>query len=155
MTGIRVGWVLSSNEKLIDNVRKCIAYNIMCANTPGQYGALAAVKYGMQWLHNCVVEYERRMEYAAKRLRQMGLLVHWPMGSFYLFPKHPFKTNIAEEILEESRVAVIDGVHFGEFGKSHFRISCCVREEVQIEGLNRLEGWFRKRLGDHTQTPTE
>ncbi len=35
MTGIRVGWVLSSNEKLIDNVRKSIAYNIMCANTPG------------------------------------------------------------------------------------------------------------------------
>ncbi len=51
MTGIRVGWVLSSNEKLIDNVRKSIAYNIMCANTPGQYGALAAVEYGMEWLH--------------------------------------------------------------------------------------------------------
>ena len=52
--------LFQSNEKLIDNVRKSIAYNIMCANTPGQYGALAAVEYGMEWLHNCVVEYQRK-----------------------------------------------------------------------------------------------
>ena len=83
------------------------------------------------------------MEHAAKRLSRFGLEVHWPRGSFYLFPKHDKGSGLAERLLNQAKVAVVDGEHFGRCGKGHFRISCSVDERILNEGLSRIEEWFR------------
>lgn len=141
MTGFRVGWVISSNTDLIDKVRKNVAYNVMCVNTAAQYAALTAIEECKDWLKNNVETYHKRMTYASQRLRKMGFDINWPRGSFYLFPKHHYNKPVAESILEENKVAVIDGHHFGECGRNHIRISCSVSDEILEEGLNRLEKW--------------
>lgn len=144
MAGARVGWVISSNTKLITRVRKNIAYNVMCVNTPAQYAALTAIEKCSHWLQDNVNSYYERMQYAYKRLTDMGFELHWPKGTFYLFPKHHYKRSIADEILQEEKVAVIDGRFFGKCGKDHIRISCSVSHDVLVEGLNRLENWVSK-----------
>lgn len=141
MTGLRVGWVVSSNDELIEKVRKQVAYNVMCTNTAAQYAAVTAIEECKDWLENSVYQYQKRLSYASQRLRKMGFQVAMPRGSFYLFPKHKYGKAIAQRILHQSRVAVVDGEHFGPSGKEHFRISCSVAPQVLEEGLDRLEQW--------------
>lgn len=143
MPGARVGWVLSSNKKLIEQVRKNIAYNVMCVNTAAQFAGFAAITEAKHWLHENVGTYYQRMQYAYHRLKEMGFEINWPQGSFYLFPKHTYNRPIADEILEKEKVAVIDGHYFGECGKNHIRISCSVSHDALVEGLNRLGKWVQ------------
>jgi aspartate/methionine/tyrosine aminotransferase len=145
MTGARVGWVLSSNKDLIERVRKNIAYNVMCVNTPSQYAAMAAIGQCQDWLEKNVVQYHESIQKAYTRLIEMGFSLNLPKGSFYLFPKHTYGRPIAEEILENHKVAIIDGDHFGACGKNHVRISCSVSPEILEEGLNRLENWVKEQ----------
>lgn len=142
MTGLRVGWVASLNNQLMDRVRAAVAFNNMCISTPNQYAALAALQSGWVWLHSKVQEYHLRMTMAADRLRRLGCVLDEPQGSFYLFPQHDRSPNLAIDLLNEARVAVVDGIHFGPSGRRHFRISCSVSWEVLTEGLTRIEQWF-------------
>lgn len=141
MTGLRVGWVVSSNNELIEKVRKQVAYNVMCTNTAAQYAAVTAIEECKDWLDNTVYQYQKRLFYAVQRLRKMGFQVDMPRGSFYLFPRHKYGRSIAQEILEQSQVAVIDGEHFGISGRGHIRISCSVAPQALEQGLDRLEQW--------------
>lgn len=141
MTGLRIGWVISSNKELIARVRKNIAYNVMCVNTAAQIAACVALEKCGDWLNNNIAMYERRMLYAYGKLCDLGFNIHWPRGSFYLFARHHYGRPIAEELLTQAQVAVVDGHHFGEGGKNHIRISCSVADAVLEEGLNRMKDW--------------
>lgn len=142
MTGFRVGWVVSSNQELIERVRLNVAYNVMCAATPVQIGAEAALSDAPNYMAETLDRYHSRMEYAAKRLGGMGFEVHPPEGSFYLFPRHHYGDgDLAPRLISEAALAVVDGRHFGPSGVRHFRVSCAGADGVLEEGLDRLERW--------------
>lgn len=141
MTGYRVGWVISNNTALIDRVRLNVAYNVMCVCSVVQHAAVAALFQGMSYLKSVVSEYENRMNHATERLIKMGFAVHRPRGSFYVFPRHRYAFPIANRLLAEAGVAVVDGHHFGPTGANHFRISCAVDARVLESGLDRIERW--------------
>jgi aspartate/methionine/tyrosine aminotransferase len=143
MTGFRVGWVLSSNEDLIDRVRLNVAYNVMCASTPGQIAAIAALRDAPNYLHEVVHHYESRLLRTAATLRELGFEVHDPKGSFYLFPRHGYGRGLAERLLRDASVAVVDGEHFGPSGEGHIRISCAADDAVLESGLERIAKWIR------------
>ncbi|MFE5948167.1 pyridoxal phosphate-dependent aminotransferase [Streptomyces sp. NPDC056480] len=153
MTGFRVGWVISSNEDLIDRVRLNVAYNVMCASTPGQVAAVAALEKAADYLDEIVDEYGKRMRYAAERLQDIGFDLHMPTGSFYLFPRHNHPDDIAPRLLEEARVAVVDGRRFGPSGVGHFRISCSVDMPVLEAGLDRISQWWKGEVAVGRVTP--
>jgi aspartate/methionine/tyrosine aminotransferase len=144
MTGFRVGWVLSSNEDLMDRIRLNVAYNVMCVSTPAQVAAAAALERAGDYLSEVVDEYAQRVRYAAKCLLEMGFGLHEPSGSFYLFPRHDHGPDLAGRLLAEARVAVVDGERFGPSGANHFRISCSVDMPVLETGLERLDRWLRR-----------
>ncbi len=141
MTGFRVGWVLSSNEDLISRVRLNVAYNVMCSSTPGQVGAVAALRDAPDYLAEVVGHYEQRLDRTARELRELGFEVNDPRGSFYLFPSHDHGPGFADRLLHEAKVAVVDGQHFGPSGQGHFRISCAADDQTLALGLDRLSKW--------------
>lgn len=143
MTGFRVGWVISSNERLIERVRLNVAYNVMCVSTPAQVAAVAALKEAPDYLEKAIIHYEARLRDSAKRLGELGFDVHWPRGSFYLFPRHSYGDHLAARLWDEASLAVVDGRHFGPAGRGHFRISCAAEDEVLKTGLDRLASWVR------------
>lgn len=145
LTGMRIGWVLSSNKVIIERIRKHVAFNVMCVNTLAQRVAEIAVTGDNSELAARKEFYFENMRRAYERMTELGWNVHYPEGSFYLFPKHGVAEPISAQILWDTKVAVIDGQHFGPSGAGHVRISCCVPRPVLTEGIERIVNWFKRR----------
>ena len=76
-------------------------------------------------------------------LNRIGLPCHVPDGAFYAFPSVEetglSDTEFAEQLLKESRVAVVPGSVFGDKGKGHIRCAYAVSRENLAESLKRME----------------
>ncbi|WJP98099.1 aminotransferase class I/II-fold pyridoxal phosphate-dependent enzyme [Macrococcus bovicus] len=144
MTGARIGYVLAP-EAAIDQVTKVHLYNSICAATPSQYGAIAALTHpaAKQMITDMNTAYRERRDYLYDRLRQMGLPVELPTGAFYILPDisayNSDSFQFATELLAAEQVAVVPGAAFTSYGEGHIRISFASTMEEIVEGCNRLE----------------
>lgn len=148
MTGARIGYILS-NPFFIEQVTKVHLYNTICAATPSQYGALAAMLENNQSgiLNRMNQAYRQRRDFLYHRLNQMGLPVEIPNGAFYIFPDiSSFNLDsyeFAEQLLEKEHLAVVPGSSFSEYGEGHIRLSyACSMEELE-EACLRLERFLQ------------
>ena len=127
MTGWRLGFVHGPNE-VIQTMIKLQQYSFVCAPTPMQWGALAALDYDMS---------QHYRDYAGKRDRIVDGLRNYyefaePGGAFYIFPKVPNGT--ATEFVRraiENELLVIPGNIFSS-RDTHFRISFAASDETLI-----------------------
>ncbi|MEG0774945.1 aminotransferase class I/II-fold pyridoxal phosphate-dependent enzyme [Clostridium sp.] len=149
MTGMRIGYVCAE-KNIISNVIKVHQYNVSCAPSIAQYGALAGLK---ESLYHCDIigrEFRKRRDYVYNRLVNMGLETILPKGAFYIFPSIK-KFNISSEefcdrLLESKKVAIVPGSAFGIGGEGYIRISYCYSMEDLEKALNGLEN-FIKEIG--------
>jgi len=150
MTGWRIGWAMGS-EALIKACGSLQSQMTSNASSISQKAALTALESDQAPLREMIEEYLWR----AKRLREglleiPGLRCPMPGGGFYLFPNvsryvasHETTTELAAELLDEVRVAVVPGTAFGRDG--HLRVSfACSREQIE-EGIRRLQRFFAER----------
>ncbi|MCY2979738.1 MAG: pyridoxal phosphate-dependent aminotransferase [Planctomycetota bacterium] len=133
MTGWRLGYVHGPNE-VIQTMIKLQQYSFVCAPTPMQWGALAAMDHDMS-------QYYR--DYALKRDRIVeGLRGYYeftePGGAFYIFPKVPSgtATNFVRRAIEHE-LLVIPGNIFSA-RDTHFRISFAASDEMLDRGIEVL-----------------
>lgn len=145
MTGLRLGYVCAS-KKFMDEIMKVHQYNVSCAPSIVQYGALEGLKYCLSEVEEMKVEFNRRRDYVYERLLNMGIEVVKPKGAFYIFPSIK-KYNISSEefcerLLREAKLAVVPGSAFGSGGEGYVRISYSYSMAVLEEGMNRLENWI-------------
>lgn len=149
MTGLRVGYVCA-NKNIIQSVLKVHSYNVSCAPSISQWGALTGLRECMEDLENMKKEYLRRRNYVYKRLTDMGLEVTMPKGTFFIFPSIKKFGLTSEEfcnrLLREAEVAVIPGSAFGSRGEGHIRISYSTHMYNLEKGLNRLESWIKNNF---------
>lgn len=147
MTGWRLGYVAGSSE-LIQAMLKIHQYTIMCAPTMAQYGALEALKTGMDDVNEMVKSYRQRRNFLVKSFQEIGLDCHLPGGAFYVFPsiKNTGLTSeqFAERLLHEEKVAVVPGNVFGEGGEGHIRCSYASSLSELQEAMNRIGRFVRK-----------
>jgi aminotransferase len=147
MTGWRIGFLFAP-EVISKHILKVHQYNISCATSIAQKAAFAAVTNGMDDALVMKKEYLKRREFVYKRLTAMGLDAVKPDGAFYFFVKIP-KTiqlnsfDFALKLVQETKVAVVPGSAFSEYGEGYFRLSfACSMETLEI-GLNRMEQFLR------------
>ena len=145
MTGLRIGYVCAS-KNIMDNIMKVHQYNVSCATSISQWGALEGLISCRDDVSNMKVEFEKRKEYVYKRLKKMGLDTTLPRGAFYIFPSIEKFSMTSEEfctrLLNEGLVAVVPGSAFGTGGEGFIRISYSYSSEVLKEGLDRMEKWI-------------
>src|SRR6478672_11657832 len=72
MTGWRIGYVAAPAD-LMTGIAKVHQYGIMCAPTPAQYAAMAAIRQGEPFVQQMLAEYDRRRILMTGRLNEMGL----------------------------------------------------------------------------------
>jgi aspartate aminotransferase/aminotransferase len=133
MTGWRLGFVHGPNE-VIQTMIKLQQYSFVCAPTPMQWGALAAMDHDMSHYYR---------DYALKRDRIVeGLRGYYeftePGGAFYIFPKVPSGT--ATEFVRRAvdhELLVIPGNIFSS-RDTHFRISFAASDEMLDRGIEVL-----------------
>lgn len=145
MTGWRVG-VLLAPAYITENIIKIHQYNVACASSVSQRAALEAFTNGYADSEAMKNEYEKRLTMAYKALVKMEFEVEKPQGTFYIFPKITqsklSSLDLALDLVEKTKVAVIPGSAFSSFGEGYLRLSCACSEEELTEGLKRMERYF-------------
>ena len=139
MTGWRLGYVAAdeSLSDIIEEMTKIQQYTFVCAPTPFQKAAIAALDYDVSSLVN---KYREKRDLLYDGLKDKFELVK-PGGAFYAFAKAP--ADSATEFVEKAianNVLIIPGNVFSE-KDTHFRISYATSNdkiEQGIEILNRL-----------------
>lgn len=150
MTGWRLGFACG-NAEVVGAMMKVHQYGIMCAPSPAQAAAVAALKDprtdgAVEAMRR---EYDRRRTLCVEGFNRIGLETHEPHGAFYVFPSIR-GTGISsdafcERAINEARVAIVPGSAFGPAGEGHFRVSYATAFEKIEEAIRRL-GAFVKRL---------
>ncbi|WML51846.1 aminotransferase A [Neobacillus sp. PS3-12] len=150
MTGWRIG-LLFASEYLTKHILKVHQYNVSCANSIAQKAAYEALTAGIDDALFMKKEYLMRREYVHQRLQNMGLNVVKPDGAFYFFVKIPESISknsfdFCLELVRETKVAVVPGSAFSEYGEGYFRLSYAASMETLKEGLDRIEKYLRKLI---------
>ncbi|KGA95743.1 aminotransferase A [Alkalihalobacillus alcalophilus ATCC 27647 = CGMCC 1.3604] len=150
MTGWRLGFVMAPPD-LLAAMLKIHQYSLMCAPTMAQYGALEALKSGMDDVERMKQSYKQRRNFFVKSCAEIGLTCHTPGGAFYAFPsiKSTGLTSeqFAEKLLYEERVAVVPGNVFGAGGEGHIRCSYATSMDNLEESIKRI-GRFIQSVGN-------
>lgn len=147
MTGWRLGFIAAPAE-LSGAMLKIHQYAMMCAPTMAQYGAIEALKNGMQDVEQMKKSYRRRRNFFVETLNEIGLSCHLPGGAFYAFPSIKetglSSEEFAEKLLIEQKVAVVPGNVFGESGEGFVRCSYASSLEQLQEALRRMAVFMEK-----------
>ncbi|GAA0114564.1 pyridoxal phosphate-dependent aminotransferase [Clostridium senegalense] len=147
MTGLRIGYICTTKD-IMKNILKVHQYNVSCATSISQYGALSGLKYGLKDVETMKLEFKKRRDYVYTRLKDMGFKVCRPEGAFYIFPSIRKFNMTSEEfchrLLNEEKVAIVPGTAFGEGGEGYIRISYCYSNEELKAALKKLENFIKK-----------
>ena len=138
MTGWRLGYVAVKEHlrPLIEAMTMIQQYTFVCAPTPFQASALAAVDYDVS---GHVAAYKRKRDLVYEGLRGK-FEMNRPGGAFYAFVRAPARYANATEFVEKAianNVLIIPGNVFSE-KDSHFRISYATTDDRIRQGVGIL-----------------
>jgi aspartate aminotransferase len=153
MTGWRIGYALAP-EPLIQAMVKVQSQSTSNPTSIAQYAALEAMRGPMDSVPVMLAEYAKRRKRIVEGLREIsGVTCEWPGGAFYAFPNisehlqggNPVAkscTELANQLLERSHVALVPGEAFGAPG--FLRLSYATSIERIEEGLRRLSNFLTR-----------
>lgn len=146
MTGLRLGYVCAA-DNLMNGIIKVHQYNVSCAPSIVQWGALEGIKYCLDDVEKMKVEFIKRRDFVYNRLLELGFSLNMPNGAFYIFPNienfNMSSEEFCERALSEGKVAVVPGNAFGKGGEGYIRISYSYSLDTLEEALNRLEAFLK------------
>ena len=149
LTGWRVGWVTAC-APLMAQIMKVHDATAICAPTPSQHAALAALDVGSQWLADTRAALLKRRDLCCRRLEDLRDFFSFvpPQGAFYVLARYLFSQDdaqsVAYRILREAKVITIPTSGFGVGGEGHLRLSFGGEEGEINEAFDRLDNWLRK-----------
>jgi aspartate aminotransferase/aminotransferase len=136
MTGWRVAYAAAdeSLSQIIEQMTKIQQYTFVCAPTPFQKAAIAALDYDVSGF---VDEYRKKRDMIYEGLKDKFEMVK-PGGAFYAFVKVPngSATKFVERAIENN-ILIIPGNVFSE-KDTHFRISYATSNEKIRQGIKIL-----------------
>ncbi len=155
MTGWRIGYAAGPKDLLtaMANIQSQSTSN-PCSIS--QKAAVVALREGGAFTEKMVTEFDRRRRVMVERLHAMsGVHCRMPSGAFYAFPnvsgllgrqspsgKIATPTDLANYLLQESRVAVVPGEPFGS--TQHIRLSYATSMDTIVRGMDRLDAAFKQ-----------
>jgi aspartate aminotransferase/aminotransferase len=138
MTGWRMGYAAGPEpvRPVIEQMTKIQQYTFVCAPTPFQHAAIAALDCDMT---KYVADYRTRRDMIYEALKDKFELVK-PGGAFYAFVKAPEWAQNATQFVEKAianNVLIIPGNVFSE-RDTHFRISYATTDDKIAQGAEIL-----------------
>ena len=152
--GWRIGYMslhdpLNRSNELKDGLERLLRSRL-CASTPAQYGYLAGLRGGDEWMEEYLKSIIARNALCTKRINEIeGLSVQKPQGAFYMFVKltDPYwfenDKKFVLDLLHKKHVLAVHGSGFSQtYGKGHFRIVFLPSESVLKDALDRIENFL-------------
>jgi aminotransferase len=147
MTGLRLGFICAEKQYM-DSIIKVHQYNVSCAPSIVQWGALAGLRECMGNVESMKEEFIRRRDYLYGQLKDIGVDVNMPMGAFYMFPGinkfNMSSDEFCERLLKEEGVAIVPGSAFGPGGEGYIRISYAYSMPQLEESARRIRKFVEK-----------
>jgi aspartate/methionine/tyrosine aminotransferase len=141
MTGWRVGYAVAPPE-VVEAMVQVAETIVACPSSTGQVAAVAALQGGREPVLAMLDEYRRRRDTAVAALREHGLLIAVPRGTFYAMVDVSRLGSdsfaIAARLLQEQRVATAPGETFGPSGTGTVRLSLASPPDVVAEAIDRI-----------------
>lgn len=148
MAGMRIGWLIAS-QGAIKKLRRYHMFTTTVANTPCQWGGVAALRGPRDSIDAMVTEYTRRRDRLVELVEQTPHLTGYkPEGAFYLFPSLPEGVNggnVALSMLREIGVCTIPGDTFGDGMPNALRISYSTSLQQIERAFERMIPWMEKQ----------
>jgi aspartate aminotransferase/aminotransferase len=134
MTGWRLGYAAGC-EPVVAQMTKLQQYTFVCAPSPFQHAALAALDIAMD---QAAAAYRRKRDIVFERLSRKFEVIR-PEGAFYAFPKAPAGASATDFVARaiENNVLVIPGSVFSE-RDTHFRVSYAATDQTLERGCEIL-----------------
>jgi len=141
MTGWRVGYT-AAPKPIAEAMSKIQGHTTSNATTFAQYGAVAALEAGKDFIRDLNAEYDVRRQFVYGRLSAIpNIKVVEPQGAFYCLVDTEQlglkSVNLCDKLLTRYRVAAVPGIAFGH--DNSIRLSYCTTLDVLNEGLTRFE----------------
>jgi len=142
MTGWRLGWGLFPAALAPHAVRLVINSNT-CTASFVQEAGIAALRGPQDVVDAMVAQFRARRDAIVSRLSRIpGVRCHAPAGAFYAFPDVralPLgAAALADRLLQEEAVALLDGAGFGPGGSGYLRLSFAASLENLEEAADRF-----------------
>lgn len=163
MTGLRLGYMYFKGEgKQLETLKAGVEKECrirICANTPVQIAATAALNGPQDCIKDIVDRLRKRRDFSWKRLNEIeGISTTKPEGAFYIFPKidevgKVWKNDMefVVDLLKQTGVLIVNGSGFDPvYGKGHARAVFLPPTDVLEEAFDALEQFMKKR---RTQKP--
>jgi len=163
--GYRAGWMVVSGDKFvakdyIDGLNMMSNLRL-CPNVPGQWAIQTALG-GYQSINDLICEggrLRRQRDLAYELITAIpGVSCVKPAAALYMFPRldpeiYPIKDDQAFilELLQETKVMLVQGTGFNWAGSDHFRIVFLPYEDDLREAIGRIARFlehYRKRHDD-------
>ena len=160
MTGWRMGYILSANSAIMEQVTKLQYYITACSTDAMQYGVLAAIEQAPDYPSEMRDAFRQRRDLICARLNTIpGVSCHVPEGAFYVFPKVDVpgwaSEDIALEILKEG-VVCSPGSAFGTDGEGHLRFAYTIDVKLIDQAMDIVEkGFTRLHLAEPPEQPEQ
>ncbi|KYC84162.1 LL-diaminopimelate aminotransferase [Heyndrickxia sporothermodurans] len=141
MTGWRIGYVVG-NREIIRALSKVKSNCDTSQFLPIQKAAAEALNSDYKTVEQNNAVYNERLEKMLDALKDIGIHVEKPKGSFFIWAPVPTgftSQQFAEKVLEEAGVIITPGNAFGPSGEGYFRISLSVPTERLDEAVKRIK----------------
>ncbi|MBM3597633.1 MAG: aminotransferase class I/II-fold pyridoxal phosphate-dependent enzyme [Alphaproteobacteria bacterium] len=146
MTGWRLGW-MTSPAAFGDKMANLVQFNTSGSPAFLQYGALAAIEEGEEFLKSMVERCRAGGEIVFQRLAALPRVrVARPQATFYAFFAVDGMTDslaFAQKLVREARVGLAPGSAFGDGGEGYLRLCFAQSPERLVEALDRMEPFLR------------
>ncbi|MCB1783895.1 MAG: pyridoxal phosphate-dependent aminotransferase [Alphaproteobacteria bacterium] len=147
MTGWRLGWIVGPLEAE-PKIRDVALYNKLCPPTFTQYGAIAALEQGEDFLKQQLDLWRSNRDYVVERFSKMGNIhLSYPEATFYAFFKvdgEPDCIALTKRLIDEAGVLLSPGSAFGQVSKGYIRLCFAVSRPRLAEALDRIEAVLKK-----------
>jgi aspartate/methionine/tyrosine aminotransferase len=141
MTGLRVGYLAASKEKLLQFLKYHHTVNIS-ANVPAQLACVTAMKGPQDCVDEMKEAYQKRRDLLIERLNDIpGVSCMTPKGAFYAFADIRElgipSLELAEYLVKEAGVVLTNGTGFGCEG--FIRLSYATDPDSIEEAMDRMK----------------
>lgn len=142
MTGWRLGWIVGPHEAEA-KIQDVALYNKLCPPSFTQYGAIAALEEGEDFLKHQLDLWRSNRDLVVERFKAMGNVhMSYPESTFYAFFKVDGEEDcigLTKRLIDEAGVLLSPGSAFGTSAKGYIRLCFAVSEARLTEALDRIE----------------
>lgn len=142
MCGVRVGYLWTSDKKVVEDVCEEKTHTSMNTNLVGQDMALSTMKAPKSYTDGQRQIWRERRDFIYKGLLDLGFDLWKPEGAFYVLPKCKNPRKFLTTLYEDFKVITYLGEWFG--APDRIRLSYALDVKQIEEGLGRIKAAMKK-----------